>query len=154
MNTLVLMVGGSGSGKSTVRADRFNGLPVVDCDEIKKEHAGFDPKNPALVHEWSSAERRRTSSGCASGSRNGGGGDEREELGCGPVRDLGMTTEIRREGGYWSLFVDGVRMVDRESFTVADRIRERVEDPSLDDLSEATEVARAIRDWHSRADAR
>jgi len=65
-----------------------------------------------------------------------------------------MTTEIRREGGYWSLFVDGVRMVDRESFTVADRIRERVEDPSLDDLSEATEVARAIRDWHSRADAR
>jgi len=59
MNTLVLMVGGSGSGKSTVRADRFNGLPVVDCDEIKKEHAGFDPKNPALVHEWSSAEATR-----------------------------------------------------------------------------------------------
>jgi len=59
-------------------------------------------------------------------------------------------TELKQEGGCWSVFVDGVRMVDRESFTVADRIRERVDDPSLDDLSEATEVARAIRDWREK----
>ena len=59
MNTFVVMVGGSGSGKSTVRAARFSALPVVDCDEIKNERAEFDPKNPAGVHEWSSVEATR-----------------------------------------------------------------------------------------------
>lgn len=59
-------------------------------------------------------------------------------------------TEIRREGGYWSLFVDGQRMIDRESFAVVDRVKERVDNPALDDLSEATEVARSIRKWQGR----
>lgn len=59
MNTFVVMVGGSGSGKSTIRAERFAQVPVVDCDEIKKEHAEFDPKNPSLVHDWSSEQATR-----------------------------------------------------------------------------------------------
>lgn len=59
MNTFVVMVGGSGSGKSTVRAEQFAQVPVVDCDEIKREHADFDPKNPSTVHEWSSMEATR-----------------------------------------------------------------------------------------------
>lgn len=59
MNTLILMVGGSGSGKSTVRAERFATIPVVDCDEIKAEHPDYDPKNPAGVHDWSSREATR-----------------------------------------------------------------------------------------------
>ena len=55
--------------------------------------------------------------------------------------------EVRAEGGYFSVFVDGRRMVDRESFTIAERVAERVNDPRLDDNSEATEVARSIRKW-------
>lgn len=59
MNELVVMVGGSGSGKSTVRKDRFGAVPVVDCDEIKMEHPEYDAKNPAAVHEWSSEQATR-----------------------------------------------------------------------------------------------
>lgn len=58
-NELVLMVGGSGSGKSRIRREQYSALPVVDCDEIKKEHADYDPKNPSIVHDWSSEEATR-----------------------------------------------------------------------------------------------
>jgi len=47
-------------------------------------------------------------------------------------------TEIKREDGYWSLYVNGVRMIDRESFAVVDRVRERVDNPALEDNSEDT----------------
>ena len=60
-------------------------------------------------------------------------------------------TEIKREDGYWSLYVNGVRMIDRESFAVVDRVRERVDNPALEDNSEATEVARSIRDWMAKS---
>ena len=54
MKELVLMMGGPGSGKSYVRKQVCPELPVVDCDEIKKTHPDYDPKNPGLVHQWSS----------------------------------------------------------------------------------------------------
>jgi hypothetical protein len=59
--------------------------------------------------------------------------------------------EIREEGRFaWSLYVDGRRMVDRESFTVVDRIRECLENPGRHPNSEASEVAQSIRDWQAR----
>lgn len=57
--TLTLMVGGSGSGKSTVRRERFPDVPVVDCDSIKVEHPDYDPKQPSTVHDWSSEQALR-----------------------------------------------------------------------------------------------
>lgn len=51
--TLVLMVGGPGSGKSTVRKAHFGNLPYVCADEIKATHPEYDPKNPMAVHSWS-----------------------------------------------------------------------------------------------------
>jgi predicted kinase len=54
--TLVLMVGGSGCGKTRVRKERYPDLAVVDCDDIKASHPDYDPKNPSALHEWSSRE--------------------------------------------------------------------------------------------------
>ena len=54
--TLVLMVGGPGAGKSTVRKAHFGDLPYVCADEIKATHPAYDPKNPMLVHSWSTRE--------------------------------------------------------------------------------------------------
>jgi predicted kinase len=51
--TLVLMVGGPGAGKSTVRKARFGALPYVCADEIKATHPDYDPRNPMAVHSWS-----------------------------------------------------------------------------------------------------
>lgn len=59
-----------------------------------------------------------------------------------------MNVEVKQEGGYWSVYVNGRRMVDRESFAVADRVREALERP---DLSEAGEAAQSIRDWVENA---
>ena len=59
VNELVLMMGGAGSGKSTVRAREYATATVVDCDAIKAEHPAYDAKNPSLVHEWSSQEATR-----------------------------------------------------------------------------------------------
>ena len=51
------MVGGPGSGKSHTRKQRFGTeYDVLDCDSIKANHPDYDPKNPSLVHEWSSLE--------------------------------------------------------------------------------------------------
>lgn len=50
---LVIMAGLPGSGKSFVRSQKYAELKVIDCDEIKKTIAGYDPKNPGAVHEQS-----------------------------------------------------------------------------------------------------
>lgn len=47
---LVIMAGLPGSGKSYVRQNKYADLRVIDCDEIKKTIAGYDPKNPGAVH--------------------------------------------------------------------------------------------------------
>ena len=59
MKKLVIMAGLPGSGKSTVRLQKYNSLDFVDCDEIKKTIPGYDPKNPDLVHEQSKAIERK-----------------------------------------------------------------------------------------------
>lgn len=61
MPTLTLMAGAAGSGKGWVRENDIElaALPVVDSDDIKKEHPDFDPKQPELIHEWSSVEATR-----------------------------------------------------------------------------------------------
>ncbi len=61
MPTLILMAGAAGSGKSWVRENdpALSALPVVDSDDIKKEHPDFDPACPELIHEWSSVEATR-----------------------------------------------------------------------------------------------
>lgn len=57
-----------------------------------------------------------------------------------------MIVDVRREAGCWSVYVDGRRMVDRESFAVADRIRLAL--LGQDDVTgECVEVARSIRRW-------
>jgi predicted kinase len=55
------MAGAAGSGKSWARENDVDlvALPVVDSDDIKKEHPDFDPKQPHLIHEWSSVEATR-----------------------------------------------------------------------------------------------
>jgi predicted ABC-type ATPase len=65
MKTVTLMMGGPASGKSSaLHKNRgrdaanpgwYQGLPVIDCDEIKKTLPGYDPKNPGAVHAESSA---------------------------------------------------------------------------------------------------
>lgn len=66
---LVLMVGGPGAGKSTVRATRYATLAVVDCDAIKAEHPDYNPANPVTTHEWSSVQAsRRLYAALASGT--------------------------------------------------------------------------------------
>lgn len=58
---VIFMMGAPAAGKSTVSASirEFDGYKILDCDEIKKEHPDYDPKNPSLVHEWSSSELER-----------------------------------------------------------------------------------------------
>ena len=53
MKKLIIMAGLSGSGKSTVAKNLYNGLKKVDCDELKKQCIGYDVKNPSAVHEES-----------------------------------------------------------------------------------------------------
>ncbi len=65
-----------------------------------------------------------------------------------------MKTELRNEGGYWSLFVDGICTIDRESFAVADRVRYHLEHAHAYDNSESAEVADSIRRWRECAELR
>ena len=45
------------SGKSTIAKRLYEKkYKIIDCDEIKKEHKDYDPKNPQTVHSWSSQE--------------------------------------------------------------------------------------------------
>lgn len=60
MKKLVIMAGLPGSGKSTVRNQRYANMAFVDCDEIKKSLPGYDPKNPGKVHEQSKLLERKT----------------------------------------------------------------------------------------------
>ena len=53
MKRMVIMAGISGAGKSTVAKRLFDGWKVIDCDELKKQCVGYDPKKPSLVHEES-----------------------------------------------------------------------------------------------------
>ena len=54
--TLYLMAGIAGSGKTWVRKNdaAMMELPVVDADQFKASHPDYDPKNPSLIHAWSS----------------------------------------------------------------------------------------------------
>ena len=52
---VIFMIGGPAAGKSTVAAEKFSHLPLVDSDEWKKQHPDFDPKNVTEeIHRWSS----------------------------------------------------------------------------------------------------
>lgn len=53
--------------------------------------------------------------------------------------------EVRNESGYWSVYVNGQRMVDRESFAIADRVAECIRNPRAHANTESREVADAIR---------
>ena len=58
-----------------------------------------------------------------------------------------MQIEVKREGAYWSVYVDGIRTVDRESFATADRIAEALRHPERQGPSESNDVAESIRRW-------
>jgi hypothetical protein len=63
---------------------------------------------------------------------------------------MSLKTEIRREDGYWSLYVNGQRTVDRESFAVADRVKYFLDNPKAWEPAESHEVAQAIRDHFAK----
>ena len=51
----VVMMGLPAAGKSTVASRRFPTFTRIDCDEVKKTHADYDPTNPQAIHAWSQA---------------------------------------------------------------------------------------------------
>lgn len=54
VKNIVFTAGLPGAGKSfIIKNSEFSNLPIVDCDEFKKLHKDYDPKNPSLVHDWS-----------------------------------------------------------------------------------------------------
>ncbi len=55
----------------------------------------------------------------------------------------GINVEVRKEDGYYSVYAQGQRMVDRESFIVADRIASFLRTGKRDN-SESSEVAESI----------
>jgi hypothetical protein len=55
-----------------------------------------------------------------------------------------LTVDVRKESGYWSVYVNGQRTVDRESFAIADRVADFVRSGRYDH-SECAEVAQSIR---------
>jgi hypothetical protein len=56
------------------------------------------------------------------------------------------TVEVRNEGGYWSVYVNGRQMVDRESYQIANNVADCLRNPDARPNTESAEVARAIRD--------
>ena len=56
-----------------------------------------------------------------------------------------LNVAVRQEGGYWSVFVNDVRCVDRESFTVAHNIAREIVTPS-GEPTECGNVADTIRE--------
>ena len=52
--TLIFMAGSPGAGKGYTIAKHYGDWTVVDCDAWKARHPDYDPKNPGVVHEWSS----------------------------------------------------------------------------------------------------
>ena len=69
----------------------------------------------------------------------------------GHTEDRTMNAEVKHEAGYWNVYVDGIRTVDRESFAVADRVRYYLEHPECSDFSESSEVAHSIRQYFHQA---
>lgn len=61
------------------------------------------------------------------------------------TRENEMRVQLIGKDGYWSVWVNGKRYVDRESFEIASRIAESIERPELGDISETAEVAESIR---------
>lgn len=53
MKKLIIMAGLPGAGKSFLRDRFFQNLSHIDCDEIKQNLPGYDPKNPSLTHAQS-----------------------------------------------------------------------------------------------------
>lgn len=68
-----------------------------------------------------------------------------------PAQVPTLSVEVRREDGYWSVFVSGQRMVDRESHTVAENVKFYLEHPDRWDHSESCDVADSIRRWAAQA---
>lgn len=55
----VFMMGGPAAGKSVVRKAEYGDLLAVDCDDIKAEMPGYDPRNPSACHAESAVEASR-----------------------------------------------------------------------------------------------
>ncbi len=51
--TATFMMGVPAAGKSTIASKEFSDVKILDCDKIKETHPDYDPKNPSLVHAWS-----------------------------------------------------------------------------------------------------
>lgn len=62
-------------------------------------------------------------------------------------REYSGTVEVRAEGGCWSVYVNGRRLVDRELFAFAERIADGIVTPGIHWPGEADEVSVSILDW-------
>ena len=58
-----------------------------------------------------------------------------------------MTIKLCMHGSFWSVVVNGYRLVDRESYSIASRIYDELKTPGCHGQSEAAEVARSIVKW-------
>ena len=58
-----------------------------------------------------------------------------------------MKVEVKAEAGYYSVYVDGQRTVDRESYTVANHVAEALKGCPCGRYAESHEVAAAILKW-------
>lgn len=57
---VVFTAGLPGSGKSTViKKSEYSNFRILDCDDIKKSHPDYNPKNPSLLHAWSKSELKK-----------------------------------------------------------------------------------------------
>lgn len=63
------------------------------------------------------------------------------------VNGIRFRIEVRHEAGYWSVYVNGQRLVDRESYEIAHQIAHHLAHPEEHDNSESAEVAESIRRW-------
>jgi predicted kinase len=54
-NEIIFLMGTPAAGKSTIGKQHFGAThEFIDCDLFKASHPDYDPKNPALLHDWSS----------------------------------------------------------------------------------------------------
>jgi hypothetical protein len=53
--------------------------------------------------------------------------------------------EVKPDGTYWTLYVNGEPTIRRETFTICDRVRESLQFPGTNWPSEAEEVATSIQ---------
>lgn len=60
-------------------------------------------------------------------------------------REVIGPVEVRQDSGYWTLYVNGEALIQRDSFTVCDRVAYELTHPGALFPSEAHEVAQAIR---------